>query len=285
MRERIKINVSQPDVALYGDIVYGNYFNDWMQENIPLKLCLLRPFLDPFQWEKLPLLIWVGGGAYRNSAPLLYAPKLTRFALSGYVVASVQYRVSSEGLFPAQIQDVKQSIRFLRQHAGQYGIDPERVAIGGDSAGGHLATLAGLGAGVKAFESDEWPDADDSVKAVINWYGGGDLEPRLREGMTPEEKTLPFTLLLGGDIEEKTELARLASPSNYITAGAPPFLIMHGSEDTLVPLDRGEALYDRLIGAGARAELYILDGAGHGTAEFAQPEIQEIMLGFLRRYV
>jgi len=277
----IKPKIEQPDVALYGDIVYSNQFNRFLQENIPLKMHILRPFYDlEKKWEKLPLLIWVGGGAFRGSTPLRRIPELTWFAMQGFVVASIQYRVSDQQIFPAQIQDVKAAIRFLRAHAEQYGIDSERVALAGDSAGGHLVTLSGLSTGVTEFNNGEWAGYSDEVKAVISWYGAGDISTASRDATG-----LPFTLLLGGTPDEKPELARLASPSEYIRSDAPPFLIMHGTADPLVDIEKSKTFYRQLIKAGVTADMYLLDSAGHGTIEFVQPEVHNIMLEFLRQYV
>ncbi|MDR1272443.1 MAG: alpha/beta hydrolase [Clostridiales Family XIII bacterium] len=274
MRQTITPQIEHPEVIQFGDIVYANRFDDYHQESIPLKLHLLRPNGQGNRWDRLPLFVWVAGGGFRKSTPLYALPFLTWFAQRGFVAASVQHRTCTQQAFPAAVQDVKAAVRFLRSRADVYGIDPERVALGGESAGGYLAALAGLCPDEPAFKTSDWPEAPDDVQAVVSWYA-------------------PFTLkgsplqsdLLGDSAEQLPGIAGLTEIEPHITVDAPPFLLMHGVKDAVVPVTQSRMFYEALVRAGVEAEYYELEGAGHGSIEFVQPQVQQIVLSFLNKHL
>lgn len=285
MISRIEVPVTIPDVLLYTDIVYTNRTNEWKQAVYPMKLHLMRPFTD-LEWkERYPLIVWVGGGAWKASTPFRQIPCLSYYARNGYVVASIDYRVSGMEPFPAPIQDVKAAIRYLRFHAGEYGIDPEKIAVMGDSAGGHLAALAGTSGDGETFGTPDLPDVSCEVQAVVDLYGPSDFL-QMPGANQPEIGFLwqtPESLLLGGHPAVKEEMARKASPVTYVKEQTPPFLLLHGTKDSLVNVKQSEILYDALKSAGVEADLYELVGADHATPHFVQPEIQKLILTFLNR--
>ena len=243
-------------------------------------MSLLRPFWKQGTFQMLPCLIWLGGGGYRNSTPNTFIPMLNWFARKGFAVVSVQYRNSDEGTFPVQIQDVKEAIRFLRRHHEQYGIDPQHIAIAGESAGGHLATLAAYAQNISAFSIGDWLDENENVQALINWYGPSDfMETGALRSDFKSQAMVNF--FFGGSCDEVPELYCMAEPKQYISAKTPPTLIMHGQNDPLVSVEGSKKLYHALKQAGANVDLYILEGAGHGTIEFAQQEVWELMRTFL----
>ncbi len=232
---------------------------------------------------KRPLLIYVHGGAWllgnpRDAAAYKDWPAtLAKMAVRGYVVASISYRLSREAPFPSQIQDVKAAIRFLRANADAYGIDPERIGIWGDSAGGHLVGLAGTTCGVKAFEpvaeaprrgpapAPSAPPPSDCVQAVVGWYGIYDFldeGPVKRPPPPPEDAT---RLFLGCTVAQCTDdQKRAVSPVTYVDAGDAPMLLIHGSADMAVPPKQSETMAAALKAAGVPAELRIIEGANHG---------------------
>jgi len=227
--------------------------------------------LDLFTPEKadktLPLIVWIHGGAWRAGSKE-NCPALPMTA-QGYAVASINYRLSQEAIFPAQIHDCKAAIRFLRAGASKYNIDPDRIGVWGGSAGGHLVALLGTSGDVKDLEGDEGNlEHSSRVQAVCDWFGPTDLL-QMPEGPLPprpgkNDASGPVALLLGGRIAENKDKAAKASPVTYVTRDDPPFLIMHGDKDNLVPLQQSRLFYDALQKAGVDARLEIIKGAGHG---------------------
>jgi len=226
-----------------------------------------------------PLIVWIHGGAWKQGSkdgciPLPWSQK-------GYVVASINYRLSQDAKFPAQIEDCKAAVRWLRAHATQYNIDRDRVIAWGDSAGGHLAAL--LGTAGDAAEWEPGPPAESSrVQGVIDWYGRADLT---RVCTDPAMAEHPVAELLGGSGNRVFDIARKASPITYVSKDDPPFLIMHGDADNTVPFQQSEALADALKGAGVPVILIVLNGVGHGGQEFLKPDKVRIIDAFLREYL
>lgn len=287
MISNLKVSIEEPEVALYTDIVYTNRTNQWRQAVYPMKLHLMQPLSDSGEQEKFPLLIYICGGAWKDSTPFCQIPWLSYFARRGYVVATIDYRVTGMEIFPAQIQDVKAAIRYLRVHAKEYSIDPERVAVMGDSAGGHLAALAGSSGDQEDFGTPDYPEVSCGVTAVVDLYGPADLLV-LAKTSDPADGfswQSPESLLLGGHPSVKSDLAKIASPITYLGKETPPFLILHGTEDHTVNVEQSELLYEALERVGACARLVELEGADHGTAEFIQPAVQELILDFLNKFV
>lgn len=211
--------------------------------------------------KPLPLIVWIHGGGWmsgdKKDCPLL------AMVGKGYVVASLNYRFTQEAIFPAQIEDCKAAIRFLRGNAKKYSIDPARVGVSGVSAGGHLVALLGTSGGVKELEGKvgQFPEQSSRVQAVVDFCGPADL-PLFLKKMTPGS-TKPLQQLLGGG-DAVEDLAVKASPVTYAAKTAPPFLIIQGDKDDIVPLNQSESMRDALKAAGADVTLFVVRGAGHG---------------------
>jgi acetyl esterase/lipase len=200
----------------------------------------------------------------------------------------VNYRYSSQAIFPAQIHDLKASVRWLRANAGTYGLDINRFGAWGTSAGGHLAALLGTSAGTPAMEGDVGVAGQGTrIQAVVDWFGPTDLlrmdEQRLPDGMTHNRPNSPESLLVGGPLQSKADVARSANPIVYVTADDPPFLIMHGDRDQLVPYQQSELLNAALVKAGVEARLIKLVGAGHGDREFRSERSMRLVVEFFER--
>lgn len=229
----------------------------------------------------MPLVVWVHGGGWRGgnkeNPPILWL--LER----GYAVASVNYRLSQHAPFPAQIHDCKAAIRWLRANASKYGIDPGRIGVAGGSAGGHLVALLGTGGDVKELEGDLGVTGVSSrVQAVCDIFGPTDF---LRfEPMNRDPKSV-LAQLLGGTVEEKKDLARLASPVTHVSRDDPPFLILHGTADKVVPVAQSEILERALKQAGVEVTLVKLEGAGHGGPQFNTPEIRKAIADFFDKHL
>jgi acetyl esterase/lipase len=226
-------------------------------------------YLPPGAKGPLPLIIWIHGGAWLGGSKDEGNPALPLLG-RGYAVASINYRLSQQARFPAQIEDCKAAVRFLRANAKKYGLDPKRFGVWGASAGGHLVALLGTSGGVKELEGDGPNQGVSSrVQAVCDWFGPVDLL-KMGEQSGPHSQLRhdapdsPESRLLGGPVQERKELARRANPSTYIDKDDPPFLIFHGDHDDLVPVQQSRMLDKALKAAGVESTLVVVSGGGHG---------------------
>jgi acetyl esterase/lipase len=216
-------------------------------------------------------------------------PPVLYLVNKGFAVASIQYRFSKDAIWPAQSYDCKAAIRFLRANAAKYNIDPDRFAVGGDSSGGHLAAFIGTSGDVKEMEGDLGnTNVSSRVQAVVDWFGPTDLTLMAEQAgsqmmIQHNDAKSPESLLLGGPVQEKKELAKTANPLTYIDKNGPPFLIMHGDKDQLVPLGQSVILAKALIDAGVETTMKTIPGAAHDDPKFHSPENQQLIEGFLRR--
>lgn len=231
-----------------------------------------------------PVIVWIHGGGWRSGSREL-APDLNRFfAERGFAMVAIDYRLSRVALFPAQIEDVRTAIRWLRSIASGYGVDSSRIGLWGASAGGHLAALAAL-APANAFRSADaaFRDQDTAVQAVVVGYAPIDFlqldahrPPPGTRSEDPESLLLPDpdqrsiephsyeSLLLGAPIATCPERVRAANPIAYIGERPAPFLILHGLADTTVPPHQSELLYNALRAGRTEVSLALIEGLGHG---------------------
>lgn len=212
-----------------------------------------------------PVLVFVPGGGWVHGRRMLQGYTLmATLAEQGWVCLSIDYRVAPQHRWPRHIADVKAAVAWARGHVGQFGGDPECVAIAGCSAGGHLAALAGLTAGDAEFQTELPPDANTAVDAVVGMYGRYDWEDR----STPDRER--FMSFLERIVVQRTqrrhpEIFRAASPMARIHPDAPPFLVIHGSADTLIPVPQARAFVDKLRATSRSPVGYLeLPGAHHG---------------------
>ncbi|MEV4413153.1 alpha/beta hydrolase [Catellatospora sp. NPDC049609] len=215
----------------------------------PLHLDLhLPPGDGPF-----PVLLWVHGGGWlegsRVGLPATIAPHRfhQRFLDRGWAVADVDYRLALEAPYPAQLLDVQSAVRWLRLHARQLRLDPARFAALGESAGGHLAAMAGL-AGT----------GETAIQAVVNWYGAVDLF-----AFDPDDPAGPHAVLFGGPVSGRREFVAFGNPLSRVHAAAPPFFSVYGTADRIVSPSQGAALTEALRAVGVRAELLLVPDADH----------------------
>ncbi len=234
----------------------------------------------PEKGNKAPLILWVHGGAWLEGSKEDFAP--LEYVADGYAVASINYRLSQHARFPAQLQDCKAAVRFLRAHAEQYHLDPQRFGAWGASAGGHLVTLLGVTASIAEFDVGENLGFSSRVQAVVDYFGPTDFlqmdDHRLPNGMVHNPPQSPESLLVGGPIQErKLEVAR-ANPITYVSSDAAPFLIVHGDQDPLVPYHQSLLLEAALKKAGVPVQLYKVEGGGHGG--FTDPRVDSLTRQF-----
>jgi acetyl esterase/lipase len=223
-----------------------------------------------------PVIVWLHGGGWRLQDRTARPDFLRHFAARGFTMASIDYRLAPQYRHPAQVEDLRQALRWLRANSRRLGIDPARIGLWGSSAGGHVAAYTALTSGVQRLVQDghmeSVPEAyagfGTQVSCVVEGYGPAAID-RLLGG--PAASAVEQEALLGR--------ARAASPaelqlSRTVPAGPPPFFILHGVGDTMVPPTQSQALHECLTAAGGQSLLYLVDGFGHG---FRNPgEVQEL---------
>lgn len=239
-----------------------------------------------------PLLVWIHGGAWKagskDNVPWIH--QLQR----GYVVASIEYRFSQKAIFPAQIHDCLAAIRYLRKNASQFGIDPKKIGVGGSSAGGHLAALVGTSGGQGHFKPVGGnADVDDGVLAVCDIFGPtnfwtvieqADSDPNVKNIFKFDEGD-PYSQLIGGGLGKDRDRCDAVSPVHYVSKNSPPFLIIHGDHDTLVPYAQSVELAKKLKEFGVEVLLQGITGAGHGGPVFNHEEIRRLTDRFFDQHL
>ena len=250
-----------PDAARHPDLTYA------VRGGVPLKLDLFTP-AGPGPW---PTVLWFHGGAWMFGDRTGW-PHMMFLLAHGYAVANVDYRLSQAAPFPAQLDDCQAALDFLCGHAAQYGLDPARMAATGESAGGHLAALLGLTRGPATAA------AAGRVRAVVDLFGPTDL-PAL--AARSPELTKAVHQLLGGTPADRPDLYRAASPLDRVSAGDPPFLVLHGDRDAVVPIAQSERFVAALRAAHVPVRFEVVAGAGHAQPAFWAPAYRKVILDFL----
>jgi acetyl esterase/lipase len=271
------INVFPKGTILHGNIAYNN---DTLNQH------LLDIYLPPNARGKVPLVVFVHGGAWfvnDKYADIGYMKKtVSEIISSGFALASIDYRFSTRAVFPAQIQDCNRAVSFLYDNADKYGLDKERIAVMGFSAGGHLASLMALS---KNNDIDEFfmPGTNKSFnfKGVVDFYGPSELIlfPRNDDPKAPESQ------LIGATPLSRPDLARTASPVTYVDKADPPFLIIHGEKDDLVSPKQSQLLSSWLTVMGVTNELMIVKDAPHYGEMFDADDIRNKVISFLRKHL
>lgn len=233
-----------------------------------------------------PLIIWIHGGGWsggdKASCPA------ARYVADGYAVASLNYRLSGEAVFPAQIQDCKAAVRWLRANAAKNGIDPEKFAVWGSSAGGHLVALLGTaGASTHFAQVGGNAGVSEAVQAVCDLFGPTDLllmdkHAAGKGAFRHDDPGSPEARLIGGPIQENKDKAERVSPLRYLTKDCPPFLILHGIHDRTVPIGQSELLAERLKANGTPVTFQKIVG-GHGGPGFNQPDADGLIRAFFAK--
>ncbi|MCI0703078.1 MAG: alpha/beta hydrolase [Planctomycetia bacterium] len=279
-----KVQPKQPKLpagtAEHRDLRYGEH-----KERNTLNLFV--PKAD----KPLPLIIWIHGGAWSAGSKDGNNPAM-RFLGQGFAVAAINYRLSQHAVYPAQIQDCKEAVRFLRANAKKYNLNPDAFGVCGASAGGHLVALLGTSGGVKelALAESKHKDVSDKVQCVVDFFGPTDLL-KMAAQSGPNSKIdhnspkSPESRLIGGAIQENKEKAAKANPITYIDKDDAPFLILHGDMDPLVPPGQSELLHEALKKAGVPSELVVIKGGGHGGSGFATAENQDKIAKFFDKHL
>jgi acetyl esterase/lipase len=237
-----------------------------------------KPPADGYKDERIPLIIWIHGGAFfvgskDDTVPL-------ELLAEGYAIASIDYRLSGAAKFPAQIEDCKAAVRWLRANAAKYALDTERFSVFGESAGGYLAAMLGTTGDVKEFDVGDNLEYSSRVQAVVDFYGPTDF---LQNAFAVDNPKSPEAQLIGGAIQENRDKAAKANPISFVTKDDAAFLIVHGSADKSVPYNQSELLEAALKNAGVPVSLHTVKDGAHGG--FNAPNVRELIKEFFAKHL
>lgn len=245
--------------------------------------CPTQPAQAPY-----PIIIWVHGGGWRHGTRHNNREICETIAENGFICLSIDYRMSHEAVFPAQIQDCKCAVRYVRANAEKMNASPGKIGVWGLSAGGHLVALLGTSEGVQEFEGDGgWPDESSAVQAVCDWFGPTDLSqmPKSQREFDNGDPS-PESLLIGGAIQDNPDKVQKANPITYISDSTPPFYIAHGTADSVVPFNHSELIHAALVEQGIDVTFEKLENAGHGGPGFeADSSLFERCIEFFRQHL
>jgi acetyl esterase/lipase len=245
--------------------------------------------------QPMPAVIWIHGGGWSGGSHVQNnAEWLARY---GYFTASIEYRLSGEAQWPAQIEDCKLGVRWLRANAAKYHVDPDRIAVWGASAGGHLVACLGTMGGLAQFEGGGgYPGVSSRVQAVVDFCGPVDFTQgsagiQKLSAKPPDYESPGLHALFGGSFQDKKDLWKQGSPICHVSAGDPPFLVVHGDQDEIVPYAQAGEMVAALKKASVPVEFITVKGGGHSMKAApgnppAQPDIRalrEAVLDFLNR--
>ncbi len=247
---------------------------------LKLDLYLPKDVVDP------PLVVFIHGGGWRNgSYKRCLTPWLTDY---GFAVASISYRLTDKAVFPAQIHDCKAAVRWLREHAGEYGYNAKRIGVAGTSAGGYLAVFLGVTGGDAEFEGTVGGnlEQDSTVQAVVDYYGPTDFVHRSKNQPHKTEKPdSPVRLLLGTPASKDLDLARHASPAFHVTEEAAPLLIIHGDQDRTVYLDQSQRIEEEYRKLDLDVTFEVVEGGGHGGDAHFTKAYRDQVAAFLEKHL
>lgn len=261
------------------DITYA------VPDGIPLRMDIYRPAESE---GLLPAILYVHGGGWYSGDKTegIGQRDIPALVAQGYMVAAINYRLAPRYKFPAQIEDLKSAVRFLRANATTYGIDTAHIGAWGDSAGGHLVTLLGVTDADAGFQGAGCECYSDRVQAIVDIYGPCDLT------LFYEGDNSPHIEHVFGTTDPESPAITRASPVTYVTGDDPPFLIIHGDKDDVVPLQQSQMLYQRLVSAGIPADLLVVKNSGHrfnptddGSISPSRSDITSAIADFFGQYL
>ncbi|HIS39229.1 MAG TPA: alpha/beta hydrolase [Candidatus Aphodovivens avistercoris] len=299
----LKVPKVRSRVVAVRNLVYKQVFYDY--HSTALKIDLLYPVFDgpvPAVQGAKPCIVYVAGGGFVEQFTETFIGLQVGLVQAGYVVASVQHRLVPESQFPEPLEDVKAAVRWLRAHAETYGIDKDRIGVMGDSAGGYMAAMMGATNGVAKFDVGEHLEESSDVRCVADLYGCNDLTvigAGYDEATVASHRTMasPEALFLNGIsyafldnvglsvFDAPADRAAEASPFTYLSPDTPPFLLLHGTADTLNSPLESSLLHEKLKEAGVDSTLYMVEGAEHDDVLFDQPAVVDLLVEFFDKHL
>lgn len=283
MKKTIDVEPTRDGLWMDTNITYAQV-PGWLGNTTrDLKLTVIRHFQTDDD-RRFPVIFWFAGGGWMDTDQNVHLPNLVDFANNGYIVVGVEYRDSNKVQFPGQLEDAKAAIRYMRANANRFQADPNRFAAIGESAGGHMASMLGLTNGIKKFDKGQYLDVSSDVQAAVPFYGV--VDPlSAKENSASDDFDFVYRNLLGAEPEDAPDLDQAANPLHYVNEHAVPFLILHGTDDVVVPPADSEKLYDALTAKHIPADLYMIKGASHMDVKFLQPQVLQIVMQFLDKHM
>ena len=287
------ITLLDNDNINYG-LLSGQVFDTFVDGlGSPRKL-LLDIYMPRTNTTPLPLVIWIFGGAWRGGDRFSVPTPVLELLTNGYAVASIDYRLSGISKWPAQVQDVRSAVRWLRINSARFRIDPQRIALWGASSGGHLALMSGFAGGRSQFTVNDqsiiiapskYQNIPDSVQAVVAWFPPTDFlrMGHFQSNFDHNAATSPESQLIGGSIQDNAPLSSTASPILYVHTNTPPVLLMHGTADKAVPNNQSELLFAQLHQFQRPAIFWPQVNLGHGGPGWADQARTAVIHAFLDR--
>ena len=287
--EIMKPNIENGQIDSMSGIVYAQIKG--LRANRAMRMSVMIPRNNLLK----PAIVYFPGGGFTSADYEKFTEMRTALAKAGYVVAAAEYRVVPNK-FPALLEDAKAAVRFLRAHASEYGIEPDRIGVLGDSAGGYLSQMAGATNGEKEFDKGDYLDQSSDVQAVVSLYGISDLR-NIGAGFSPEIEKVhespavteallvngpAFGKFPGASILQTPEKALEASPIGHVNGNEPPYLLMHGSEDPLVSPVQSVQMFNALKNKKEDVRYIILEGAKHGDVSWYQPNVINTVVDFFK---
>jgi acetyl esterase/lipase len=253
------------------------------REGMPLHLNIFYPRTAS---SPLPCIVYVPGSAWMKQNIDMSTPNLIRLAARGYVVAAVEYRPSNVAQFPAQVQDARTAVRFMRKNSAQYHVDVDNLFAWGDSSGGHTALYLGAEPD-PGSDTSVYGEFSARVNAVVDYFGPSEMKEisEIPNMLNRDPDRSPEAMLIGGAIAKNPERARAASPVYSITPEFAPTLVAHGDSDPLVPMSQSDRVAETLDREGVEYEYYCLSGASHGSREFWTDAMLDRVEAFLKKQI
>ena len=263
--ERMDIENRRPTLWLDSNITYAQVDGWYGHTTKELKMDIIYP--NEMQASSWPCIIWLCGGAWMQLDHHAHLPNLIELAREKFVVVSVEYRESNAAQYPSPIEDINKAIDYLIAKCDKYGIDINRMGVMGESAGGYLAAMVGL--------------SNEKIKRVCTWYMPSDLTTNELNNdryldLMPVQRFL-------GQFDKLSNIAEKASPIKNITSTSPPFLLIHGNADTIVPYEQSIKMHEALIKSEIPSDLIIINNAIHGDVKFYQQEIMDKIIRFFNK--
>jgi len=277
-------NTSQSaEIVVEENLTYG------LAGETELKLDLARPEGD----DPHPAIVFIHGGGWANGDRKRYRNSIREAAKRGYVAVTISYRLmqfdeankettTADPIFPAQVHDAKAAIRWLRENAEKYDVDPNRIGVTGGSAGGHLSLLVGLTDPDSRLEGESGtPNQSSRVQAVVNVFGPTEMTACFQKSSV----AWIFRLFMGGAPDEVAGQYAAASPLTYVSKDDPPVLTLHGDQDKLVPVEQAKLLDEKMKAVGASHTLMLFQGQGHGFKGEHQQKAMDAMWDFFDKHL